>query len=122
MEEEAAEEEIEDLTRSGNLDAAAKREAERKKKEKEKAKSKKLAPMSILFTYADGVDYMLYFIGAIAAIAGGVLMPMFSIIFGELLDSFTTFGSQDDIMPQIRKFAGYGIMQQLQRKPSALAG
>jgi len=41
-----------------------------------------------LFRFADGLDYLLMFVGVISAMGHGCLMPLFSIFFGDVIDAF----------------------------------
>jgi ATP-binding cassette subfamily B (MDR/TAP) protein 1 len=49
-----------------------------------------LPPSSFLelFSFADRLDTLLIFVGCISACLSGIIMPLFSIVFGNLLDSF----------------------------------
>ena len=109
-----------------------------KKKAEEKKKNQKMVGFGRLFTYADGLDYLLYFIGerdrdgsvplfdtrrllvlvmaharpslfthtgCLGAIGGGMVWPMFSVLFGELIDSFETFGTQTSILDKVADVA-----------------
>ncbi|XP_076953143.1 ABC transporter B family member 11-like isoform X1 [Bidens hawaiensis] len=67
------------------------------------ADSENIAPYHKLFTFADSTDFVLMIIGIIAAIGNGIAMPLQSLIFGELIDTFG--GNQDDkdIVHQVSK-------------------
>ncbi|CAN0230516.1 unnamed protein product [Ascophyllum nodosum] len=41
-----------------------------------------------LFFFADKVDWMLMAVGTLCAAGAGVIMPLFSIVFGDILDAF----------------------------------
>lgn len=41
-----------------------------------------------LFAFADSLDKMLMIIGSIGAVGNGISMPLMTILFGELVDSF----------------------------------
>ncbi|XP_071714963.1 ABC transporter B family member 11-like [Rutidosis leptorrhynchoides] len=62
------------------------------KKPKDSAKQKITAhdvvPYYKLFTFADSIDYVLMIIGTINAIGSGIIMPMQTVILGELIDIF----------------------------------
>ncbi|KAL2535445.1 ABC transporter B family member 4 [Forsythia ovata] len=45
-------------------------------------------PFYKLFTFADSKDIMLMIVGTIGAIGNGLCMPLMTILFGELIDSF----------------------------------
>jgi len=55
---------------------------------KEEEKTKDMASHGTMYRYWDGVDKLLMFAGIIGAIGGGVMLPMFSIVFGELIEAF----------------------------------
>lgn len=48
-----------------------------------------------------------YFVGGIAAVGNGLTMPLFSLIFGELLDSFNPAEESDSIMDEVKKNSLY---------------
>eukprot|EP00903_Cladosiphon_okamuranus_P019102 g17578.t1 len=41
-----------------------------------------------LFVLADMLDYVLMFLGSVCAVGAGIVMPVFSIIFGDIMDAF----------------------------------
>eukprot|EP00752_Nemacystus_decipiens_P001377 g1364.t1 len=41
-----------------------------------------------LFVLADMLDYILMFLGSVCAVGAGIVMPVFSIIFGDIIDAF----------------------------------
>ena len=45
-------------------------------------------PYHKLFSFADFIDYVLMVVGTITAIGGGISMPLQTLIFGELIDTF----------------------------------
>ncbi|CAH1453217.1 unnamed protein product [Lactuca virosa] len=45
-------------------------------------------PYHKLFAFADSTDYVLMIIGTITAIGGGISMPLQTLLFGELIDTF----------------------------------
>lgn len=62
-------------------------------------------PFKTLLRYAETTDYVLYFVGTIAGIANGLTMPLFSLVFGELLNSFNPADDGADIMEGVSKWA-----------------
>lgn len=58
------------------------------KKEAPKQESQNKIPYFSLFRYATNYDKTLMMIGAIAAFLNGGAMPSFSLIFGNMIDSF----------------------------------
>ncbi|KAH9302028.1 hypothetical protein KI387_013611, partial [Taxus chinensis] len=49
--------------------------------------AKKKVPFHKLFSFADGLDYVIMAIGSLGACAHGVSVPVFLIFFGKLIDS-----------------------------------
>lgn len=49
-----------------------------------------------MFRFANGSDKCLIAIGVIAAICNGCIMPSFSLIFGNMIDSFGAEKTADD--------------------------
>lgn len=45
-------------------------------------------PYHKLFSFADATDHSLMVIGAITAVGSGLCLPLMTLIFGELADSF----------------------------------
>lgn len=45
-------------------------------------------PFHKLFAFADSFDKLLMIVGSIGAIGNGVSMPLMTVLFGELVDSF----------------------------------
>lgn len=56
-----------------------------------------------LFTYADSTDIILMSIGTIAAICHGLCMPLMSIFFGEVVDSFGKAQNNVDMAHSVSK-------------------
>ncbi|KAK4441855.1 ABC transporter B family member 11 [Sesamum alatum] len=62
-------------------------EGSRKEKAEEK-QATNTVPFYKLFTFADSMDKILMIVGSIGAIGNGLCMPLMTILFGELVDSF----------------------------------
>lgn len=54
----------------------------------EKKEETNAVPFYKLFTFADSVDKLLMFVGSVGAIGNGLSIPLMTILFGELIDSF----------------------------------
>ena len=63
-------------------------------------------PVRKLFRFAEREDYILMIIGAIAAALNGAIMPLFAIVFGELLDSFQA----TDFTDELNRFSLYFLL------------
>lgn len=80
----------------------------RKKKKKEKESSKAAAaaaaapPPSVpyykLFSFADGYDFLLMFLGATGACVHGVAIPIFFVFFGKLINAFGQYYADPEKM------------------------
>ncbi|KAI3679122.1 hypothetical protein L6452_38431 [Arctium lappa] len=57
-------------------------------KEKEKESTDDSVPFYKLFAFADSTDHMLMIAGTLGAIGNGICMPLMTILFGDLIDSF----------------------------------
>ncbi|EDK31467.1 multidrug resistance protein-like transporter family ABC domain protein (macronuclear) [Tetrahymena thermophila SB210] len=72
------------------------------KKDNEKTKDQKIVEPKIsffkLFRYATKFDWILMTVGAIAAIANGIALPLFALIFGQMTDSFGPTSTGDQIV------------------------
>ncbi|GMY17158.1 ABC transporter B family member 11-like [Fagus crenata] len=64
-----------------------------KSKEDEKTNT---VPFRKLFTFADSTDVLLMILGTIGAVGNGVCMPLMTVLFGELTDSFGGNQNQND--------------------------
>lgn len=53
---------------------------------------------SKLFRFATGYDKLLLTIGSLAAFVNGAALPLFSLIFGEMIDSFNSEYSKDKVV------------------------
>jgi hypothetical protein len=80
----------------------------RRKKKKEKESSKAAAaaaaapPPSVpyykLFSFADGYDFLLMFLGATGACVHGVAIPIFFVFFGKLINAFGQYFADPEKM------------------------
>lgn len=72
--------------------------------EKEKAKDDtKTVPFYKLFAFADLTDYVLMIVGTIGAVGNGICMPLMTILFGDLLNSFGQNQNNDDVVSVVSK-------------------
>ncbi|KAM7484893.1 hypothetical protein LguiA_000902 [Lonicera macranthoides] len=63
----------------------------------------KTVPLYKLFSFADSVDYVLMLVGTIAAIGNGICMPLMTLIFGELVDTFGETADTKTIVHKVSK-------------------
>ncbi|XP_031402386.1 ABC transporter B family member 4-like isoform X2 [Punica granatum] len=69
-----------------------KTKTERTEQTSNKSKDKEEIPHRVphykLFSFADPVDYLLMVVGSIAAVGNGISIPLMTIVFGEVVNSF----------------------------------
>nr|XP_043635409.1 ABC transporter B family member 21-like [Erigeron canadensis] len=73
-------------------------------KEKETEKTETV-PFYKLFSFADSTDYILMIVGTIGAMANGVSMPLMTILFGDLINSFGENQNNDEVVDAVTKVA-----------------
>lgn len=62
------------------------------------SESTNTVPFYKLFSFADSTDKVLMIIGTIAAIGNGLSLPIMTILFGELTDSFGQNQNNKDVL------------------------
>ncbi|TQD70681.1 hypothetical protein C1H46_043776 [Malus baccata] len=72
---------------------------------KNKEYGTKTVPYYKLFSFADTLDYMLMSVGTISAIGNGLCMPLMTVIFGEVINSFGSNGNPKEVVDAISKVA-----------------
>ncbi|XP_002969904.2 ABC transporter B family member 19 [Selaginella moellendorffii] len=78
-----------------------------KKMEEEKQAS---IPLHKIFAFADGVDCAFMFGGTIGAVAHGLALPIFLLLFGKLLNSFGSLASDpQEMYRQVSKYSLYFV-------------
>lgn len=60
-------------------------------------------PFYKLFSFADSADWFLMVFGAIGAAGNGICMPLMTVIFGEVIDSFGGSLNTEDVASKIAK-------------------
>lgn len=78
-----------------------------KEKEKEEPTTTNTVPFLKLFTFADSTDKLLMIVGTIAAIGNGLGLPLMTIIFGEMTDSFGQTQNIHDVVRAVSKVNSY---------------
>ncbi|KAJ1393342.1 P-loop containing nucleoside triphosphate hydrolase [Sesbania bispinosa] len=71
-----------------------------KSKQKEKVET---VPYYRLFSFADSADIMLMILGTIGAIGNGLGMPIMTLLFGQMIDSFGNNQFGPDVVNQVSK-------------------
>ncbi|CAK9325689.1 unnamed protein product [Citrullus colocynthis] len=72
-------------------------------KKKEEEEKDKFVPFLKLFSFADSYDYMLMFVGSIGGIGNGAGMPLMTVLFGELINTFGSNQGAHDIVSAVSK-------------------
>lgn len=71
--------------------------------EKETPRGNNTVPFYQLFRFADSLDQILMVVGSVGAVGNGLCMPLMTILFGELTDSFGQNQASDDIVSVVSK-------------------
>ena len=73
---------------------------------KKKREARKAVPYKKLFRFADKWDGLMYVIALLCAAANGVIFPLFTLLFGTLLDVFNKATvNADEVVTEVEKFA-----------------
>ncbi|KAH0993226.1 hypothetical protein GBA52_004709 [Prunus armeniaca] len=72
---------------------------------KSKEDGTKTVPYYKLFSFADSLDYLLMSVGTISAIGNGVCMPLMTIIFGNVVNSFGGTENNKEVVDAVSKVA-----------------
>ncbi|BFG14778.1 hypothetical protein CerSpe_010520 [Prunus speciosa] len=72
---------------------------------KSKEDGTKTVPYYKLFSFADSLDYLLMSVGTISAIGNGVCMPLMTIIFGDVVNSFGRTENNKEVVDAVTKVA-----------------
>ncbi|XP_030974218.1 ABC transporter B family member 11-like [Quercus lobata] len=70
-------------------------------KTKGKQESTNTVPYYKLFSFADHLDYLLMFVGTIGAVGNGISIPLMTMVFGDILDSFGRTVNTKDIVHEV---------------------
>jgi len=63
----------------------------------------KTVPLYKLFAFADSFDVFLMICGSLGAIGNGVCLPLMTLLFGDLIDSFGKNQNNKDIVDVVSK-------------------
>ena len=74
-----------------------------KKKEEEKEEKGKSVPFLKLFSFADSYDYVLMLVGIIGSMGNGIGMPLMTVIFGQVINTFGSSPDTHDIVSKVSK-------------------
>ena len=93
----------EEATTSENHgEASTSGEKEEKGKQKEKHET---VPFHKLFSFADSTDIFFMVVGTIGAIGNGMGLPLMTLLFGQMINSFGTNQQSTDVVEQVSKVA-----------------
>lgn len=76
-------------------------------RKKEKNQSSCTIPYYKLFSLVDSFDYVLMFVGTIAALGNGICMPLMALLFGELIDTTGKTVSTTDTVQGVYKVSSH---------------
>lgn len=60
-------------------------------------------PFRKLFSFADSTDILLMILGTIGAVGNGICMPLMTVLFGELINSFGQNQNSPNIVDTVSK-------------------
>ncbi|CAE5956347.1 unnamed protein product [Arabidopsis arenosa] len=80
------------------------KEVEETKKEEKSDEKAKTVPFYKLFAFADSFDVLLMICGSIGAIGNGVCLPLMTLLFGDLIDSFGKIRTTKTLLMLSRRF------------------
>lgn len=99
----------ETVASTSNLQAMEAEQSSQMKKNQQESDNKKgeektnTVPFYKLFSFADSTDYVLMILGTIGALGNGLSMPLMTILFGELVDSFGRASNTKDVVDAVSK-------------------
>ncbi|KAK8913700.1 ABC transporter B family member 11 [Platanthera zijinensis] len=70
-----------------------------------KEESKSTVPFYKLFSFADSTDLILMILGSVGALANGAALPLMTVLFGNLIQSFGGAESVHDVVHRVSKVA-----------------
>lgn len=74
------------------------------KREKGKQKEKpETVPFHKLFAFADSTDILLMAVGTIGAIGNGLGLPLMTLLFGQMIDSFGSNQRNTNVVEEVSK-------------------
>lgn len=77
--------------------------------QEEEVKSKKddekteTIPFHRLFSFADSVDILLMALGGLGAVGNGMSLPLMTVLFGQLIDSFGQNQNDKNVVHEVSK-------------------
>ncbi|XP_074579514.1 ABC transporter B family member 4-like [Curcuma longa] len=75
------------------------------RKDKKQDQSTLTVPLYKLFSFADSTDYILMLLGSLGAAGNGISLPLMTVLFGNLIQSFGGASNGHDALHQVSKIA-----------------
>ncbi|CAL9779779.1 unnamed protein product [Musa acuminata subsp. burmannicoides] len=82
-----------------------KRELEARGKNKNQDETKFTVPFYRLFSFADSTDVILMVVGSLGALGNGLALPLMTVLFGDLIQSFGGASDIHDVLRRVSKVA-----------------
>ncbi|PON64855.1 ABC transporter [Parasponia andersonii] len=86
---------------------ASEKDAVKRNKREDTRRSKDESTSTVsfykLFSFADSTDYLLMLVGSISAVGNGLSLPLMTVIFGTLVDSFGESVNNKEVLPKVSK-------------------
>ncbi|KAG5112742.1 hypothetical protein JHK82_036011 [Glycine max] len=86
-----------------NIDLYGDSDIKQDSKSKVKDESAKTVPLYKLFSFADPLDHLLMFVGAVGAIGNGISMPLMTLIFGNMINAFGATENSNEVVDEVSK-------------------
>ncbi|CAL9779782.1 unnamed protein product [Musa acuminata subsp. burmannicoides] len=80
-----------------------KRELEARGKNKNQDETKFPVPFYRLFSFADSTDVILMVVGSLGALGNGLALPLLTVLFGDLIQSFGGASDTHDVLRRVSK-------------------
>ncbi|WOL11783.1 hypothetical protein Cni_G20547 [Canna indica] len=92
-------------SKSVSNESSEKQDKEANGKDNKQDKSNNIVPFYKLFSFADSADTILMIVGSLGAIGNGVSLPLMTVLFGNLIQSFGGASSSHDVIDKVSKVA-----------------
>ncbi|RWW08724.1 hypothetical protein GW17_00027815 [Ensete ventricosum] len=83
------------------------RELEARGKNKNQDATKFTVPFYMLFSFADATDVILMVLGSLGALGNGLALPLMTLLFGDLIQSFGGASDIHDVLGRVSKVASF---------------
>lgn len=80
-----------------------------KNEEQQKSKPEDKVSFYKLFAFADGFDILLMILGTIGAVGNGLGLPLMTVLFGQMINSFGNNQNNKDVVEVVSKVKKYII-------------